>query len=297
MYYNANDMIEFAMNMIAQFRAGNTNIWNRELLKESLPEPATPSVQPDTVQQPDKMEVLRQLLQHFHDYDFELSGFGDFDNWKTIPKVKSLISQLFSTQPVAADWEERFNFFCRGICDIDRFQRAELVNWIKANVLPTGGMKWVKASERLPETTPDDFLQEALVAMSGTPKTFREIIESPELIEAMESYADQFRKSREYSCNVWPVGFPEQSTSGTYNIHEIRVLLPAHEIEWLDETPSTDDWISVEKELPEVNEKVLAYCNDVQTNWIGYDKKWVKPSWPISHWRPLPKPPQTLTPE
>jgi hypothetical protein len=35
--YTPEEMIEWTMAMIAQYAIGNTNIWNRELLKESLP--------------------------------------------------------------------------------------------------------------------------------------------------------------------------------------------------------------------------------------------------------------------
>lgn len=35
--YTEEEMIEWTMTMIAQYAVGNTNIWNRELLKESLP--------------------------------------------------------------------------------------------------------------------------------------------------------------------------------------------------------------------------------------------------------------------
>jgi len=34
--YTKEQVIEFTMNMISQYVHGNTNIWNRELLKESL---------------------------------------------------------------------------------------------------------------------------------------------------------------------------------------------------------------------------------------------------------------------
>jgi len=34
--YTEEQVIEFTMNMISQYVQGNTNIWNRELLKESL---------------------------------------------------------------------------------------------------------------------------------------------------------------------------------------------------------------------------------------------------------------------
>ena len=35
--YTEEEMVEWTMNMIGQYAVGNTNIWNRELLKESLP--------------------------------------------------------------------------------------------------------------------------------------------------------------------------------------------------------------------------------------------------------------------
>lgn len=34
--FTESDMVEFAMTMIGQFRCGNENIWNRDLLRESL---------------------------------------------------------------------------------------------------------------------------------------------------------------------------------------------------------------------------------------------------------------------
>ena len=39
--YTEEDMIEWAMCMIAQYVHGNTNIWNKDLLRESLPKPKT----------------------------------------------------------------------------------------------------------------------------------------------------------------------------------------------------------------------------------------------------------------
>ena len=36
--FSEDDMVEFAMSMISQYQFGNTNIHNRELLKESLPQ-------------------------------------------------------------------------------------------------------------------------------------------------------------------------------------------------------------------------------------------------------------------
>ena len=39
--YTEDDMIEWAMCMIAQYVHGNTNIWNKDLLRESLPQPQT----------------------------------------------------------------------------------------------------------------------------------------------------------------------------------------------------------------------------------------------------------------
>jgi len=36
--YTKQDMVEWAMCMIAQYVQGNTNIWNRELLRQSLPQ-------------------------------------------------------------------------------------------------------------------------------------------------------------------------------------------------------------------------------------------------------------------
>ena len=35
--FTQEEMIEWTMCMIAQYAVGNTNIWNRELLRESLP--------------------------------------------------------------------------------------------------------------------------------------------------------------------------------------------------------------------------------------------------------------------
>lgn len=39
--YTKEDMVEWAMCMIAQYVHGNTNIWNKDLLRESLPQPKT----------------------------------------------------------------------------------------------------------------------------------------------------------------------------------------------------------------------------------------------------------------
>jgi len=35
--FTSEEMIEWAMRMIGQYAVGNTNIWDREMLKESLP--------------------------------------------------------------------------------------------------------------------------------------------------------------------------------------------------------------------------------------------------------------------
>jgi len=40
--YSEEDLIEFCMNMLSQYVQGNTNIYNRALLKESLNQPKTP---------------------------------------------------------------------------------------------------------------------------------------------------------------------------------------------------------------------------------------------------------------
>ena len=66
--------------------------------------------------------------------------------------------------------------------------------------------------------------------------------------------------------------------------------------------PVVMQWISVNDELPPKNEYVLVYVYNLHNNfsWVGYmknDEKWVLKGAEfydkhVSHWMPLPKPPE-----
>lgn len=73
--FSEEDMVEFAMSMISQYQFGNTNIHNRELLKESLPQ----QTEWDVIVE---MEVVSDF-----DSRAEIDGQVFSTNKKVVPKL------------------------------------------------------------------------------------------------------------------------------------------------------------------------------------------------------------------
>lgn len=74
---------------------------------------------------------------------------------------------------------------------------------------------------------------------------------------------------------------------------------------WLDDTPTVCDWISVKERMPMLIETVLFIGKNCHGGWFsakrGYfdgtfwhseDSGTVYPTTPVTHWMPLPEPPE-----
>jgi hypothetical protein len=82
--------------------------------------------------------------------------------------------------------------------------------------------------------------------------------------------------------------------------HAMRLAQTSLEEDWKGEDYS-NKWISVEYRIPELGERVIVFCESqgAQLCYLGHENEWhitynmTKAYLNITHWMPLPTPPQT----